>query len=411
MRKNPLIGKWFAAGIILFFVGTCIIPAMAQNTVKPLTTSKGGWLYVGGSGPGNYTKIQDAIDNATDGDMIYVFSGMYNENLRIDKPLLIKGENENTTIINGNGTTPTIFIDADTVQIMDFTATNSLWTNTGVEIYNADHCRITHTIVLDCDCSIRLEAVNENTIDNNTLRGEHSRKYGIELLNSGHNHIQRNEITNTNHPFYLEESTDNILSKNILIQNGYGIWLEESQNNSILENTITLSEHFCILIKSSKNNLIMNNRISDNAETGIWLEGSQGNRIQENHINNNQVGILILESALTVITGNEISHNRYGIYLETAYMNRIMKNNIVDNDQNALFRNAWVNRWHSNYWKPHLLGPKIIQGTLFKVVQKGWGYEQVDLFTLYKFDWHPAQEPYDNPQDKKISGRIEIQTI
>jgi nitrous oxidase accessory protein len=390
--------KHITIGIVLLLIGTYIISTPAQKIENPFQpTSNGNWLYVGGAGPNNYTRIQDAIDNATDGDMIYVFSGTYNENLRIDKTLLIKGENENTTIINGNGTTTTIFICADTVQITDFTITNSLWINTGIEIYNADHCRLTHTIILDCDCSIQLEAVNENTIDNNTIRGEHSRKYGIELLHSGSNLIIRNDITNTSHPFYLEESTDNILSNNILTQNGYGIWLEESQNNSIVENTITHSEHFCILIKSSKNNLIMKNQISDNGETGIWLEGSQGNRIQENHLNNDQIGILLLESALTVITRNEISNNSYGIYLETAYMNRITKNNIVDNDENALFRNAWVNHWYNNYWKPHLLGPKIIKGTIFKLVQQGWGYKQVDIFTLYKIDWHPAQEPYDIP--------------
>jgi hypothetical protein len=45
-----MIRKWLAVGIILLFVGTSIIPANAQNTEKE--TSR-GWLYVGGSGPGN----------------------------------------------------------------------------------------------------------------------------------------------------------------------------------------------------------------------------------------------------------------------------------------------------------------------------------------------------------------------
>ena len=63
-----MIRRWLAVGIILFFMGTCIIPAIAQNSEKPFLPSRGSWLYVGGSGPGNYTKIQDAIDNTTDGD-------------------------------------------------------------------------------------------------------------------------------------------------------------------------------------------------------------------------------------------------------------------------------------------------------------------------------------------------------
>ena len=44
-------------------------------------TRNGKTLYVGGSGPGNYTKIQDAINNAIDGDTIYVYSGTYNGNI------------------------------------------------------------------------------------------------------------------------------------------------------------------------------------------------------------------------------------------------------------------------------------------------------------------------------------------
>ena len=67
--------KWLAIGIILLFVGTCIIPAIAQDTEKSLPSSRGNWLYVGGSGPGNYTRIQDAIDNASDGDTVFVYSG------------------------------------------------------------------------------------------------------------------------------------------------------------------------------------------------------------------------------------------------------------------------------------------------------------------------------------------------
>jgi len=55
--KRKLLG----VGIILLFVGTCIIPVTAQDTKKSQSTSRGDWLYVGGSGPGNFTRIQDAI--------------------------------------------------------------------------------------------------------------------------------------------------------------------------------------------------------------------------------------------------------------------------------------------------------------------------------------------------------------
>ena len=43
--------------------------------------SKGNILYVGGNGPNNYTKIQDAINNANNGDTVYVYNATYWENI------------------------------------------------------------------------------------------------------------------------------------------------------------------------------------------------------------------------------------------------------------------------------------------------------------------------------------------
>ena len=70
MDRNPIIGKYLTIGIILLFIGTYIVPAIARNAEEPLLLTGGNWLYVGGSGPGNYTRIQDAIDDANIGDTI-----------------------------------------------------------------------------------------------------------------------------------------------------------------------------------------------------------------------------------------------------------------------------------------------------------------------------------------------------
>ena len=112
--------KWLAVGIILLFVGTCIIPAIAQTTEKPLPASRGNWLYVGGSGPGNYTWIQDAIDNASDGDTVFVYddSSPYPINgLKIEKSINLIGENKTSTEIIG---ITGINILADKVNISGF---------------------------------------------------------------------------------------------------------------------------------------------------------------------------------------------------------------------------------------------------------------------------------------------------
>ena len=100
-----MIKKILLIGLVLLFLGTYIAPSVAIDNVKkspnPIGSEK--TLYVGGSGPGNYTKIQEAIDNSSDGDTVFVFIGTYFENIRIDRDINLIGENKETTIIDAKG--------------------------------------------------------------------------------------------------------------------------------------------------------------------------------------------------------------------------------------------------------------------------------------------------------------------
>lgn len=86
----------------------------------------GNTLYVGGSGPNNYTKIQDAINAATDGDTIFVYNGTYYENVVVDKSINLVGEDRITTIIDGGGHDDVVLVDTNHAQIMNFTITNGV---------------------------------------------------------------------------------------------------------------------------------------------------------------------------------------------------------------------------------------------------------------------------------------------
>jgi hypothetical protein len=91
-------------GIILFVFGANV--ASAYNSELSLNSQplvRGNILYVGGVGPGNYSIIQDAIDDASDGDTIIVYPGIYYEDqVLIDKALSIQGAEWTTTIIDGS---------------------------------------------------------------------------------------------------------------------------------------------------------------------------------------------------------------------------------------------------------------------------------------------------------------------
>jgi len=93
------------------------------------TNIGGNVLYVGGSGEGNYTKIQDAINDANDGDTIFVYSNSspYYEHITINKSIDLIGEDKNTTIIDAGGGGIVIKIIKDQVRVTKFTITNGAY--------------------------------------------------------------------------------------------------------------------------------------------------------------------------------------------------------------------------------------------------------------------------------------------
>ena len=184
MDTTPLIRKWLAIGIILLTIGTYLSSPRAETSKQVQTAGKGNWLYVGGSGPGNYTEIQDAINNASDDDTIFVYesSSPYFESLIINKSISLIGENKETTIIDGTGNDEIIVIRlADYVQVCGFTIRNSSrseidWEylrGVGVILLAASFCNLSDLIITNTNVGIHLlnyiwnEFTYKNTLQRN----------------------------------------------------------------------------------------------------------------------------------------------------------------------------------------------------------------------------------------------------
>jgi len=154
----------------------CIISILITNFVFGDTnaTSGGKILYVGGSGPGNYTKIQDAIDNASDGDTIFVFSGIYYENVAVDKTINLVGEHLNTTTVIGNGA-DTLWMTGDNACIKGFTIKNTKNQGAGIRL-TWDHHVVENCYIFGVKYGILITSSSSNLIKNCTFRNN---EYGI----------------------------------------------------------------------------------------------------------------------------------------------------------------------------------------------------------------------------------------
>jgi nitrous oxidase accessory protein NosD len=101
-------------------------------------------LYVNTTGSdGAYVKIQDAINASSEGDIVYVYNGTYNENVVVNKTINLTGENRDTTIIQG-GLGDVIRITTDWVNITGFTFRSGGWSigDAGCELDNVRNCMV-----------------------------------------------------------------------------------------------------------------------------------------------------------------------------------------------------------------------------------------------------------------------------
>lgn len=218
-------------------------------------------LFVGGMGPGNYTAIQDAIDDAGPGDVVYVYTGVYFENLVVSRALDLVGENRYMTIIDGGGTGDVISVEVDWVGISDFTVTNSgsLWRDAGIDLSDVQNCYI----------------ANSNISWNNG--------YGIYLYRSSGNAIVNNNISNNQKGIYLDFSASNIVADNMVSGTpSSGIYIDGSGNNVVANNTLS-DTHTSISVSNSDNNTIVNNSASNNI-MGIRLFDCDNNTVANNSL-------------------------------------------------------------------------------------------------------------------------------
>ena len=245
MHKKILI----VVGITFLFLGVGIQPAYGDIVIesnKPL--SKGRTLYVGGTGPDNYTRIQDAVDDAVNGDTVFVYddSSPYIEHVSIHDDINLIGENRDTTIIDGGGSKPVVFLaTAKGVTLTEFTIRNGY---TGIHVH----------------------------------------------YNSWSNNIKNNKIMNNLNGIILRTSPYNIITENIISKNNIGIELIGSDDNTICRNTISRNifgvklgfEIGEITADCSNNSIIKNNFLFNRVHASFIFLGIYSGLNEDLHLNN-----------------------------------------------------------------------------------------------------------------------------
>lgn len=343
--------------VVFLFFGLCAFPCSSIiNKKSDNILSFGNILYVGGSGPNNYTRIQDAVDNASNGDTVFVYSGIYSHYfpgslscVLITKSISLIGEDKYTTIINGSGTQRVVYIQSDKVQVSGF------------------------------------------TIQNGGNPGESSWGIGVDFLN---------------------HRTNAIITDNIIIYNQRGIFVEQFSSNVEIYDNIINNNRYGIYSDYDTNITNIHNNIISYNSYGIYSWHSQLS-IHHNQIINNSIGMFLTDvNNDYLISHNNIKENNVGLELSQSRQTTIKQNNFINNNKHYTLSKGSIlmtipyllvirQRWRENYWddwenqspRP-IVGKSILFVTIVIPLKPFIIPVPIFLLPSFEFDWNPSQEPY-----------------
>lgn len=250
-------------------------------------------IIVDKKGDGDYYDIQDAVDDAEDGDVIIVKAGTYEEEIEIsDKSIELRGANIERTIIKGpeRRSRTGITIESDNCTVSGFSVFN--W-STAIEIKRSADC-----LIENCN----------TTSDGNR---------GIDIEDSCRITIDGNDCS---------------LVKGVDIQGDDGISLEKCNDCLIANNTVRNNDEDGISLKETYNTRVINNHCRKN-RWGIVVFRSDSNLISCNYcIDNWRGGIDIFRSTCLTIEGNNLNNDAIwlsGLNLNEWCSHTIEKTNLV----------------------------------------------------------------------------------
>jgi parallel beta-helix repeat protein len=421
------------------------------------------WI-VDDDGPADFHIIQKAINAANEEDDIFVSSGIYYENIVVNKTVSLIGENKSTTTIDGNETGTVIYITAYNVNISGFTVQNSgtlRWdcgiyihsfgnnlfdnairnNNNGIHIIGGNNILRSNKLddnvysfgvsgstlshyTQDIDISNQINGkpiyfwvsqynlqvpnnagyvgiVNSQNITLSNLNLT-SNGQGILLAYSTNCLIKNMNISNNRFGIFLHSSGGNSLSKNLMLENEVGVYLYFSWNNTVEENTIDSQASSGIEIHWSNSNSIVENTVRNTTSAGIGVWGSGGNEVLNNDLHKTRIGIA-LDSQSTIIMGNTVLDSYEGLEIQSgSHNNTLYLNNFINNTMQLRFTSPYS---LNDTWDNGCEGNYWSNYNGSDLDGDGIGDEYLPWETV---DYYPLMNPYWNPADTNHDLKVNI---
>ncbi|HXK37153.1 MAG TPA: NosD domain-containing protein, partial [Candidatus Paceibacterota bacterium] len=253
--------------------GVCHVTAVyngtVTNTTGDLTVDQRVVLTVDDDPGADYFTIHEAVENASDGYMIFVYNGTYTEHVLVDRQLIITGESRDSVTVDGGGSGMVFRVTANNVNVTRFTVKNADYG------FYLDHC-------------------------NKTI-------------------LTYNKITSYTYGIYSNRTNDAFIAWNVITVGQYGVVTDHAHNDAVRYNTISYNDEYGAKdydsdLKNCFNwNYFHHNHIAYyyDPEEPVGTLLFDGNRIE-----NNDIGIKASQASSLIATDNTILNNGVGIDLE-----------------------------------------------------------------------------------------------
>ncbi len=384
--KSNIIQKIILITVIISLIITNSLPAEDTNQSITQEIIYKNTLFVGGTGSGNYSTIESAIENASDGDTIFVFNGIYSleEKLIIDKEVSLIGENNTFTIVKSINDL-SILLHANNILLKDFLFINTTITCTGENVtINHNHFQIIHNTYNYGSSTIKIMN-NNNVVSNNVIIFS-----DVAFL------YNWNAIG-------IFGSSCNIVLNKISFKDytvGYtccAIFLNEAYQCSVNSNLITGSPTYGILVDDFAYIVLDSDIVGQNV-------------IKDNVVSNCTYGIYyhpcLVKAYRSMIMSNTLLNNTCNaeFYTYVLSLECIIRLLLPDDDDSGMYSygmSTMANSfgfhrvWQGNYYDDYDgTGPYVIKGIImlrgFLEVFPGFSVNWMDV------DLHPAEVPCDS---------------
>lgn len=338
------------------------------------SNTQGPW---DGSSDYPYQFISDGILHAVDGDLVYVFNGIYLENVLINKSISLRGQEQEYTIIDGQNTGSVVTVTSNDVSIRRFTIRESggYQGDAGIAVY-ADSTTISECTLYRTRAGILVQNHSSTNILSSSF---HTNGFGIASYDSAFVRIDSCIFYHNGIGVYLFETQCITIQGSYADTNGIGFLCERSTNIEISKSAA---------------------RDNDDNEGGMFFVDSMFITILNCYIVHNGVGVNLVNSSACYLEGCYFSLNTHfsckfkqalsGILLTRCIFTENLRYALYS--ENSAFSISW-----SNLVKNENYG-LYAKNSVIDACYNWWGSKNGPAYTgLTRADrgtWNPRQITY-----------------